>query len=184
MPFSTSGHYTKLLKEWEEVVTYCQVRLLLIPSRNRSRNERWRLGPEPEIMWMSLLGDDDADELRNFVGLKCCWDSLSEWDGDDVLKLKFVLLKGERCCWFCFGDWSSRDVAIRTLLISLRGANDARLFDDYRFINWLFRLTSSNWRQRLSYLVYSQQKQSSFNWRYTQSLTPHKSFTTSAAVDS
>jgi hypothetical protein len=35
--------------EKKEIITYCQVRLLLIPSLNRSRKERWRLGPEPEM---------------------------------------------------------------------------------------------------------------------------------------
>lgn len=84
-----------------------------MPSLKRSRNERWRLGMEP-VMWISLLGEDWADdEFKNLVGLKCCWDSLSECDGDDVLKLKFVLLSGDRCCcWSDFGDWSSRGDAI------------------------------------------------------------------------
>lgn len=83
-----------------------------MPSRKRSRSERCRLGPDPVIMWMSLLGDELVDdEVKNLVGLKCCWDSFSEWDGDDVLKLKFVLVSGERC-WCCLGELSSRDVAI------------------------------------------------------------------------
>lgn len=86
--------------------TYCQVRLLLIPSRKRSRNERCRLGPDPVIIWWLSLGD----ELKNFVGLKCCCDSeLSEWDGDDDLKPGLNLLNGELRC---FGDCSSRDAAI------------------------------------------------------------------------
>lgn len=102
--------YKSTLRERNKI-TYCQVKLLLIPSLRRSRNERWRLGPGPVIILISLLGDDDDDEFKNFVGLKCCWDSFKEWDGDDVLKLKFVLLNGERC-WCCFGDGSSREVAI------------------------------------------------------------------------
>lgn len=108
--YQTTERYKTTYKE-KEIITYCQVRLLLIPSLKRSRNERCRLGPGPVIIWLSLLGDDDDDEVKNFVGLRCCWDSLSEWDGEDDLKLKFVLLSGDRC-WCCFGDWSSRGVAI------------------------------------------------------------------------
>lgn len=73
-PPSRGGTPQKLLKEErKEIITYCQVRLLLMPSRKRSRNERCRLGPDPEIMFMSLLGDElDDDEFKNLVGLKCC----------------------------------------------------------------------------------------------------------------
>lgn len=65
-------------------------------------------------MWLVSLADDEDDDIlkmESLVGLKCCWDSVNEWDGDDDLKLKFVLLNGDRC-WCCFGDGSSRDVAI------------------------------------------------------------------------
>jgi hypothetical protein len=89
--------------------TYCHVRLLLIPSRNLSRSERWRLGVEPVNMcWWSL-----DEELKNFVGLRCCWDSI-EWDGDEDLKLGLNLLSGERC----FGENSSRDADIFVILLS------------------------------------------------------------------
>lgn len=93
------GHYY--------IDTYCHDKLVLIPSRNRSRKERCRLGVDP-VTIMCWWCVSDGDEEKNFVGLKCCCDS-RECDGDDDLKLGAILLNGERC----FGD--SRDVAITQL---------------------------------------------------------------------
>lgn len=79
-----------------------------MPSRNRSRKERWRLGVEPVITICCPPASDGEDE-KNFVGLKCWLDSDdSECDGDAVLKPPGAnLLNGDERC---FGD--SRDVAI------------------------------------------------------------------------
>lgn len=151
-----------------------------MPSRNRSRKERWRLGPGPVIMWLSLLGDDD-EELKNFVGLKCCWDSFSECDGDDDLKLKLVLLNGERC-WCCFGELSSRDVAICVNRVEWVQMNEIRekisllkSLDWHRQLTgWLLRFFSfSDWEKASSRNKNKQQQSYkrnyvsflSINWR-------------------
>lgn len=82
-----------------------------MPSRNRSRRERCRLGVDP-VTIMCCCCVSDGDEEKNFVGLKCCCDSVeSECDGDDDLKFGAILLSGERC----LGE--SRDVAITQLFL-------------------------------------------------------------------
>lgn len=90
----------KPMKQWR--FTYCQVKLLLIPSLRRSRRERCRWCPD-----RSLESAEVVD--RNFVGLKCCWDSFKfeVCDGDDDLKMKLDFEVPR-----CLGELSSRELAI------------------------------------------------------------------------
>lgn len=53
----------------EKKMTYCQVKLPVMPSRKRSRNERCRLGPEPIGGKLVGLVRDKLLSNDNVVGL-------------------------------------------------------------------------------------------------------------------
>lgn len=81
----------------KRIATYCQVKLPVIPSLSRSRNERWRLGPDPSggIVVFCWVRDGDDVMLLNIdsvVGLPDAVSAVGLLDSNDDSSAKNVLI--------------------------------------------------------------------------------------------